>query len=98
MLIALKGTNATQVALAAGLSPNTLSKFTSQNSKAQALTEKTLTAVLPVLGLSSAEELDTDNPLTVDPRLEIRRHLDLIPDADMPALLAELQRRFPVSE
>ncbi|AUC54276.1 hypothetical protein CDO87_14300 [Sagittula sp. P11] len=92
ILMAAQGTNATKVARAAGLSPNTLSQFTS--GRTSYLSEKTLSKVLPLLGLSATEDLDTDNPLR-DPRVAIRRFLDVIPDADLEELRLVLERKYP---
>lgn len=95
ILMAARGTNATRVADAVGLSPNTLSQFTSGRSKT--LSTRSLTKILPELGLSAVEDLDTDTPLD-NPRASIRRLLDLIPDKDLPDLLQELKDRFPELE
>ncbi|PIE13794.1 MAG: hypothetical protein CSA70_03505 [Rhodobacterales bacterium] len=90
--MALQGTNPTQVANSAKLSPNTLSKFT--NGSTETLSERSLAKILPVLGLERASELDTDNPIN-DPKTRIHRIIDKIPEEDLPALLREFQSRFP---
>lgn len=90
--MAALGTNATRVCREVGLSPNTLSQFT--NGKTGWLSEKTLSKILPVLGLTLPTDLDADNILD-DPRAAIRRHLEVIPEDDLASLLRELQARFP---
>ena len=83
---------ATSLALKCELSPNTLSKFTSGSTKT--LSEQSLAKVVDGLGLASASDLDTDNPLN-DPRVLLRRIVDAIPEDSVPGLLRELEARFP---
>lgn len=90
--MAALGTNPTRVCREVNLSPNTLSQFT--NGRTGYLSEKTLSLILPVLGLTTPTDLDAENILD-DPRAAIRRQLDLVPEEDLPGLLRELQARFP---
>ncbi len=92
ILMAAKGTNATRVAEAVGLSPNTLSQFT--NGRSKTLSPKSLSLILPELGLAAVEDLDTDTPLA-NPKASIRRLLDQIPEEELPGLLDDLKKRFP---
>ncbi len=95
ILIAARGTNATTLARDCGLSPNTLTQFLKGTNSH--LSAKSLGAILPSLGIQSAEDLDTDNVLS-DPRSAIRRMLSQIPDTEIPSLLEELRSRFPNAE
>ena len=95
ILFAAAGTNPTAVSKANGLSPNTLSQFTS--GRTNSLSSKTLEMLVRHLGLSSVADLDTDNPIG-DPKIAIRKLLDVVPEAELPSLLRELQARFPESD
>ena len=92
ILIAARGTNATQLALSAGLSPNTLTQFLSGHTGS--LSSATLSKILPLLEVTSVEDLDTDNPLA-DPGIAIRRLVDRLSTSDQYSLLEELRARFP---
>lgn len=59
-----------------------------------ALREATIVKLAPVLGIQAAADLDTDNVLS-NPRADINRILDQVPDSDVHRLLEELQERFP---
>ena len=91
LLIAYKGTNATQLSKDAGLSPNTISQFTS--GRTSSLSEHTLSQIMPLLDMRGGTDLDTDNPIA-DPMIAIRNLLDDIPEEKLPALLQELKARF----
>ncbi|UWR67053.1 helix-turn-helix transcriptional regulator [Phaeobacter inhibens] len=91
ILMALAGTNPTRLAAQVELSPNTLSKFT--NGSTQTLSEKSLAKVVEALGLSSASDLDTDNPIN-DPKVVLRRLIDELPEDALPGLARELEVRF----
>ena len=91
VLMALANTNPTKVAEMSGLSPNTLSKFTS--GKTKTLSVKSLGLLVQALGLASAEDLDTDNPVD-NPKLEIKKIVDSLPEEMLPSLLKELEVRF----
>jgi DNA-binding Xre family transcriptional regulator len=91
VLMAVAGTNPTSLAESVGLSPNTLSKFT--NGSTQHLSERSLTLVVKALGLTSATDLDTDNPIN-DPKVVLRRLIDDLPPEMLPGLLKELEVRF----
>jgi hypothetical protein len=91
ILLAAKGSNPTRMSNAVGLSPNTVSKFTS--GKTETLSEQSLSKVVSYRGLGSAADLDTDNPLT-DPKVTLRRLIDDLPDDLAPGLLKELSARF----
>ena len=95
ILIAAANTNATKLSEAAGLSPNTISKFV--NGSTGKISEDSLQKILPVLGLSSATDLDTDNPLS-DPRGQIRRLLEGVPESEVLKLLDELRERYGPSQ
>lgn len=92
IFMALMGTNATALAKANNLSPNTLTKFTS--GKTEKLSNKSMQALLKGLNLSTPEDLDTDDPIH-NPEAELRRIIRSIPKKDLPDLLRELQIRFP---
>lgn len=91
ILLAVLGTNPTEFALSVGLSANTLSKFT--NGSNETLSERSLAKVVDGLKLSSASDLDTDNPIN-DPKVVLRRLIDDLPSDLLPALLRELETRF----
>lgn len=91
ILIAAAGTNATRLAADAGVSPNTISKFTSGHTKS--FSETTFQKIAPFLDLRHFSDLDTDNPIS-DPKVAIERLLDQIPDSELPGLLTELKDRF----
>ena len=91
VLLALKGTNATAVAKEVDLSTNTLSKFASGATKT--LSAKSLDLAVQFLGLTSANDLDVDNPID-NPRVQLRKLVEAIPDAEVDSLLSELRFRF----
>ncbi|KPD10893.1 hypothetical protein [Phaeobacter sp. 11ANDIMAR09] len=91
ILMAVAGTNPTSLAESVGLSPNTLSKFT--GGATQSLSPRSLGLIVDGLGLSSASDLDTDNPIN-DPKVTLRRLIDDLPEEKLPALLKELEVRF----
>lgn len=91
ILMAMAGTNPTSLAASVGLSPNTLSKFT--NGSNHSLSPRSLGLVVEALGLSSASDLDTDNPIN-DPKVTLRKLIDGLPEEKLPDLLKELEVRF----
>ncbi|WP_154667807.1 helix-turn-helix domain-containing protein [Leisingera caerulea] len=91
ILMAAQGTNPTKVANSVGLSPNTLSKFTSGSTAT--LSHRSITKVVSALGLSAVEDLDTDNPLN-NPRAVLRQLIEDLPDEVLDPLLRELEVRF----
>lgn len=91
ILMAVEGTTPTSLAERVGLSPNTLSKFTGGATKS--LSPRSLGLVVGGLGLSSASDLDTDNPIN-DPKVTLRRLIDGLPEEKIPGLLKELEVRF----
>nr|WP_280842522.1 helix-turn-helix domain-containing protein [Sagittula salina] len=91
-MMAAAGTNPTRLARDAGLAPNTVSQFT--NGSKGFLSEKTLAKILPLIDLTEVSDLDTDNPLA-DPRVEIRRLIDQVPEERLGLLLEVLRTEFP---
>ena len=91
VLFALNNTNATKIALAAGLSPNTVSKF--MNKSTDTLSSRSLSQILPIVGLKDPTELDTDNVIG-DKKIAIRRVLDRLNEQQLVALHSELTARF----
>jgi hypothetical protein len=91
ILLAAQDDSATSLAMKIGLSANTLSKFT--NGSTETLSQKSMSLVVEGLGLRSASDLDTENPLN-DPKVLLKRLIDDMPSETAPSLLRELRTRF----
>ena len=74
-----------------GLSSNVITQFLNGKTVPS---HQTLERILPALGLTNVSDLDADNVLD-DPRVSIRRMIELVPDEDLEKVLMELRERFP---
>lgn len=93
ILCAANGVNATQVANAQEMSPNTLTKFLNSKDPDRALSPKSLALVLDYFNLSDEADLDTDNPLN-DPRASLRRTISELSEEEAIKLDRELKARY----
>lgn len=93
ILCAANNVNATQVARAQDMSPNTLTKFLNSDDPQRALSPKSLALVLDYFGLSDEADLDTNNPLN-DPRTSLRRIVSELPEEEAIKLDRELKARY----
>ncbi len=95
ILIAAENTDPTNIARECNLSPNTLTKFFSGAS--ESLSTRTLDRLLPALGKSNINQLDTDNPLH-DPYGELLKIIQDLSISDQYNLLDEVQKRYANDE
>lgn len=92
VLMAERNIGSTKLAMSCGLSPNTLSNFLRGVTKT--LSSTSLDLILPKLGLTSVQELDTDNPLA-DPLIDVMKIIKNLDHYNQLKLLEELRSRWP---